>query len=212
MRRGQFRLRLNPSSLLAAIILALLCWLPTNVSAAGTSPPTYHIAIVNQLSIGDLVIKLETTKLSDLIKRFPTSALQGHGDAGNAEDWVCYTISTKKGKIRVWPNSGEMGGDDTIIGVAISYAPESSDKNCPSIFTGTVQANLDLGVWLGTYRASIIKQIGPPSRVYGSVISYDFDYALPGPNSRQCKVFGGIDFALKNGHANKIWINKAISC
>jgi hypothetical protein len=147
-----------------------------------------------------------------LIKRYPGSVLGHRGDAGGAEDWVCYTIDTAQGKIRVWPSSGEMGGRDVVTGVAIAYAPGSGDKNCPEIFTGSGQPNLDADVWFGMSKATVVKRIGPPSRAYGTVISYDFDFPLAGPNPHGCTEFGGIDLGIENGSVSKIWINKATSC
>jgi hypothetical protein len=185
---------------------------PPDVPGAPDSVnPTFNHALVSKLRLGNLTIVLETTKLTDLARRFPQSHIYHRGDAAGSLTWACYTIDRASGSLHVWLDSGEIEGGNSISGAVVSTADAAPRVDCPKIAVDGESMGLDNGLWLGATKSSVLSRLGKPSRVYQTTLSYYFD-APTADKSKNCSTDGDIDFEIQDGRVYRIWANRFTSC
>lgn len=91
------------------------------------SPP------VHAISVGNANVVLETTRLTDLQRRFG-GTIQQAGGAESLNRWLCYTAPTKEGApgAKVWFLTNTLGGGEFVMMVALEADREGHPSpDCP---------------------------------------------------------------------------------
>lgn len=174
--------------------------------------PTFARPVINELRAGNLSIVFEKTKLSDLTKLFPQTRLLHRGDASEYQVWVCLEVATPAGHVRLWPSAGEMGGGDTITGVAIAAAPQAPDPDCPLIDVAARAVSLDGNISIGMPNALVHERLGKPSLIEGPLLEYLFELPAPNATMKDCEVVGGLYVEIKQEKVVTLWASKLTSC
>jgi len=154
---------------------------------------------------------METTTLTDLARRFPKTDIHHRGDAGDSLTWVCYTLPTSSGNVNIWLDSGELEGGNAIDGVVVSPTNDAPRADCPGIEIGDGPVALDAGVWLGATRSAVLGRLGAPSRVYRSMLYYDFQTPLR-DRPKDCSVAGELAIKIEGDRITRLWANRTTSC
>jgi hypothetical protein len=97
-----------------------------------------------------------------------------HGDAGEAETWVCYTLA--KPYARLWLTSSELGGGIYVDGlVAKQISPEAVvPLECPQLDANYASISVDNDIWLGEPVEEVATRLGPPNKAPGSLLYYAY--------------------------------------
>lgn len=141
-------------------------------------------APVSAITVGGLGIKLQTTKLTELQKRFG-GTIQSAGDGGSQATWLCYHT----GAASIWFMSNALGGQEFVMMVAIEASSRMPADCEPASETFAVP---DLGIpGLGASTADLKAAFGAAS---GSKISYRND--RPGGYADIAQYIG---YVLKSG-------------
>jgi len=173
--------------------------------------PTFRRVLVKDIQLGSLRIVMEKTRLTELARRFPETEIHHRGDAGDSLTWVCYTVRGSSGSFHIWLDSGELEGGDAIDGVVVSPATGAPRPECPGVNIGKGPVALDGGVWLGATISAVRGRLGRPSRVYQSMLYYDFRLPLH-DDSRDCSIGGGLSLEIEGGIVSRLWADKTTSC
>lgn len=179
---------------------------PLNVAP----PATMKLPPITTVKFGDLDIKLESTKLNDVLKKIDVGEIQHHGDASESVDWLCYSISNGA-PTRIWIMSGEI--DDGYVGSVVARRMSMGDKStqtCPELPSAFQPVKFERGIWIQTKESEIKKSFGKPSLIAKDWIHY---------NSERKKIIRGTEFdelgsfsaRFINGKAVELWISKTTS-
>lgn len=151
-------------------------FLETTTAATLTSPP------ITKVNLGGFGIDLEKTELKDVLKNVGLGAIQHHGDAGDSESWICFTVSSATLTQRVWLASGEMGGEGHSVYLLYAEthnkAYDKSDS-CPELPSAMKPISTDTNIWLGSTPNELIKAFGKPSKVNGNWWEFSYEGKVP---------------------------------
>ena len=144
-----------------------LVWPVQDFQSTGT-----RVQPVTGVKLGSFLVVLEQTTLEETIKALGPAKIDQHGDAGDFEAWICYTLPALKA--RLWLTSGEMGGGEYINGFVMAALKNSqaNDARCPVPATEVASATIDNGISLGTSAQVVRNSLGAPKEVPGSVSYY----------------------------------------
>jgi hypothetical protein len=147
-------------------------FLETTTAATLSSPP------ITKVNLGGFGIELEKTELKDVLKNVGVGAIQHHGDAGDSESWICFTVSSATPTQRVWLASGEMGGEEhsayLLYAETHTKAYEKSNS-CPELPSAMKPISTDTNIWLGSTTNELIKVFGKPSKVNGNWWEFSYE-------------------------------------
>jgi hypothetical protein len=135
---------------------------------------------VGSISVGGLKVKLQSTRLSDVVKKFG-GAISRADDAS----WVCY----HNGEASTWFISNALGGQEFVMIVAVE-AGKRAPADCVAAPAGFTLP--DLGIpGLGATATELKAKFGAAS---GSTVAYRHD--RPGGYSDTAQYVG---YVLKSG-------------
>jgi hypothetical protein len=121
-------------------------------------------APVSSIKAGPLTVKLQTTKLAEVQKRFGGDILRAGGTEGVS--WLCYHT----GEANVWFLSNSLGGQEFVMMVAVE-ASTRQPGDCISAPEGFALPNLGIP-GIGASTADLKAAFGAAS---GSKIAYRHD-------------------------------------
>lgn len=135
-------------------------------------PPSVPHEQIREFRLGGMKIRLETTTLQDVQRRFGGSI--GHeGDASEALDWLCIGEADANGRWILWLTSSEMGGGRYIDGVQWLRvgARAIADRRCAVMPTGR-DIDLPVALRLGMREEAARKALGQPTFVWKDALFY----------------------------------------
>jgi hypothetical protein len=122
-------------------------------------------AAVSSIKVGGLEVKLQSTKLADIAKRFG-GAIMTSGEGSGAASWICY----HSGDTNTWFMSNALGGQEFVMMVAVE-ASSRMPGDCQA--ASDKFAVPDFGIpGLGASSADLKAKFGAAS---GSKIAYRAD-------------------------------------
>jgi hypothetical protein len=136
-----------------------------------------HQVVATGLRVGQVRITFEGTRWSDLRHRLGPLRIRRQGDAGDTEDWTCFTVAVGNNRNQIWLDGDELAGGEYIDGVTVYADTPWPLRECPLIDPGRGPVTLDNGLWIGATRASLLKRLGHPTAVRGA--SFIYDYSAP---------------------------------
>ena len=190
-RTGRHR---GPRLAAAHAPIALMLGIATSCVAAQTLEPparsdevrgkgTLRIQPAVGLRMGQLFVRFETTRLSDVLNSAERGTIGRHGDAGGSEYFLCFTQTSNRRFSRVWVIShGEMGGSDHVVTQVFAQRVETADATsdgCPPLPSRLQPIALDRGIWLGTTRKQLLKKLGQPSASRDDWLTFNFLGTVP---------------------------------
>ena len=102
------------------LLLSILGLSGTALGSESTSLPQYPLKEepsptmasppVSSLAMGQFIVKLESTKLEDILEKTKVGEIKKQGDASEYVEWICYTINDTTNPARLWLSSGEIDG------------------------------------------------------------------------------------------------------
>ena len=134
--------------------------------------------------LGKLTLKFETTTLGQVREMAGVGAIQHRGDAGESEDWLCYTMSDTQ-PARIWISSGELGGPEHAVGGFYAVANSKDTKksaSCPRLPTQLHPVSLGNPLWLGANPNLLKKLFGEPSAKESGWWLYFYAGKIPAPS------------------------------
>jgi hypothetical protein len=215
--------------------IAFMLGIATSCVAAQTlEPPTRPNEIRGEgtlriqpavgLRMGQLFVRLETTRLSDVLKSAERGTIGHHGDAGRSEYFLCFTQISGPRSSRVWLIShGEMGGSDHAVTEVFAQRIETSDAasdRCPPLPSRLQPIALDRGIWLGITRNELLTKLGQPSASRDDWLTFNFlgtvpgRYRPPGDSARKVvdwDITNILEARLKDGRINAILASRVTS-
>jgi hypothetical protein len=135
---------------------------------------------ISSISVGGLKVKLQSTRLKDVVKKFGGSLQQADGAT-----WVCY----HDGAANTWFISNALGGQDFVMMVAVE-ANKKAGSDCGPAPAGFTLPQLGIP-GLGATAADLKASFGAAS---GSTVAYRHD--RPGGYSDTAQYVG---YVLKSG-------------
>jgi hypothetical protein len=167
--------------------------------------------LVAGLRVGQVRLRFETTRWSDLKRQLGPLKVRRQGDGGETEDWTCFTVGPASSRVQIWPAGGELAGGQFIDGVtAVAGAPWPLNE-CPLVYPGPGPIALDSGVWIGATRALLLKRLGRPTAVRGPSITYDYSVPVRDRQLGEGAVGGRIIFEINANRVVRLTANKDTS-
>ena len=118
---------------------------------------------VHPFRIGPLEVVLETTTLQEVQSRVGYGTVAHSGDASEALDWLCYSLTRDEAKSTLWLSSSEMGGGKVIDGMTVVESPTTQPgESCPGLPAEYASAHLENGLWLGSTKRQVLDILGIP--------------------------------------------------
>lgn len=141
-------------------------------------PITLNQIPASYISLGSLVVTLETTTLPDLTRTLGIGELKpngrGHHDGG---DEVCF--SYPGGVIR-FTSDNEMGGSNRSITDFLVEASEKSPDDCPILPQRYARVRVGGWVKIGDGRALVERHLETTAGRSNTGVRYEFSGATPG--------------------------------
>ena len=170
-------------------------------------------APVSRLRLGCLDIVFEETPLAIVQEMLSIGTIGERGDATEQIFWLCYTYDAAGVRARVWlVSSGEFGGSEHVvdgIAAAVVSAESPVSANCPALHSGDA-AWIDRRIWLGLAENELIRRLGRPSEVQGSVLHFLFDgdvvHAAASRGSADTfAVTSHLMVEMRDGRVSRLW-------
>ena len=135
--------------------------------------------MIDSFRVAGFSIKFEETKLVEAQKRLGGSIGQ-HGDASNAEAWLCLRGTGASGRWISWLTSSEIGGLTWIDGfVWRRLAPnERPDRRCAALPVTSGGIVLPLSIHPGMKETEIRRIMGPPTISHGDALFYSHEHSI----------------------------------
>lgn len=158
-----------------------------NLPSTLTSPPT------SKVLLGKLVVEFERTTLGEVQKSAGVGSIQHRGDAGDSEDWLCYTTLSREQPERIWISSGELGGSNHTVGsfyAAVSSKATKGSAHCPELPAQLRPVSLGNALWLGSSLDQLKELFGEPSTKRGNWWFYSYSGKVPANGFDQIAILG----------------------
>lgn len=135
-------------------------------------PPTVPKEMIGSIRIANFPILLEKTTLEDARRHFKGTT-GSHGDASEAEAWLCLTGTGANGPWIFWLQSFEINGA-TIGGFQWrSLSPnQTPDHRCKLLTKEAGRIELPLALHPGMAESEVRKILGPPTALRGKTLIY----------------------------------------
>ena len=138
--------------------------------------PTVPKEMVGALSVANVPIVIEETKLEDARKRFG-GTVGSRGDAGDAEAWLCLHGNDANGPWILWLESFEINGPDVGGFQWRRLSPnESPDRRCGRIPDDKGGIDLPLALHLGMTEVEVQKVLGRPTVTRGKTLFFSHEH------------------------------------
>jgi hypothetical protein len=156
--------------------------LPSTLSA----PPT------SKLVFGKLIIEFERTTLDEIKRAADVGVIQHRGDAGDSENWLCYSAPFREQSQRIWISSGELGGfRHTVSHLYVEVdSKEKQSDDCPELPAQLRPVSLDNVLWLGSSLERFKEVLGTPSAKNGAWWLYSYSGKVPANGFDQSTILG----------------------
>lgn len=130
---------------------------------------------VRGVTIDDFHVAFEETTLKQARAALGMAPVGQRGDAGDSLSWICYTLPALHA--RIWLESDEMGGGETIMEMTAKPIPptETGNQGCPVPTTRGTGAFIDNGIWLGDSLDKIENLLGTSGKASESLRYYWHD-------------------------------------
>jgi hypothetical protein len=149
--------------------LANTVWEPPSWGFLDPLPtPTVPKEMVSEIRVSGLRVALEETEL-DTVKMRLGGTIGQSGDAGDADAWLCYYGTDRRGRWALWLESGEVeGGRVGVFQLQRIDKPAELDHRCRPVR----EVMLPIAVRLGSAEADVRKALGVPTIQRGERIIY----------------------------------------
>jgi hypothetical protein len=116
------------------------------------------------LRLGTLDVVFERTSMQAVLDTVGAGRIDQHGDASEAESWICFTATAQAQ--RIWLTSSELHGGDVVDGiVAIALSgPTMPTDACPELPAIALPIRPVQGPWLGSTPAETLARFGEASQ------------------------------------------------
>lgn len=154
-------------------IAKTLIWTPPEIGWWDNMPrPTVPKEMIGALRVGSFSIVLEDTKLEGAQKTFG-GKIGSHGDAGDAEAWLCLHGRDANGPWIIWLTSGEIDGP-AIGGFQWRHLSpnQAPDRRCNLLPLDNGGIELPIALHLGMAEAEVQKVLGQPTVSRGKTQFY----------------------------------------
>lgn len=159
--------------------------------------------------MGDFSVVYEETTLAEVKSKVGLGRVLHQGDAAESVYWLCYTARGA----RIWIMSGEMGGGERVIDVAVEDGGFAPAEDCPSLPPGFQLVSLDSEVWVGMSESAVLQLLGPPSHREGDWLSFDFTGKKPGAcKPEDADVTNWAFIKLMRGRVVRVHAGQVTSC
>ena len=139
-----------------------------------------------QLLLGSFAVHLGSTTLLDVRNAVGAGQMLQQGHNGKYRAWLCYTIPQgTNGALnpeRVWLVASELNGGvhvDSVDAVRLS-AEFGASAACPELPAHLANVRFENGLWLGSTKADLLRNLGAPGATEDDGWSYS--YADEQPN------------------------------
>jgi hypothetical protein len=148
-------------------------WQPSAIDWPDALPdPTVPREMITTLHVANMPIVLEETNLEEVHKRFG-GTVGSHGDASEAEAWLCLHGSDANGPWIFWLQSFEINGP-TVGGFQWRRLTrnEIPDRRCKLLHRSEGGIQLPLALHPGMSKLELQKILGQPTFVRGGTFFY----------------------------------------
>jgi hypothetical protein len=149
---------------------------PPRLSIQVHSKPTLDRPAVGGIQLGDLLVQLERTTLSEVMGKIGIGKIDYAGDAADSTTWLCYFDKGESSTQKVWLSSSELNGGtviDSIDIVELDSGVQPSSE-CPLLTGQRAQVKFDNGLSIGASEGEVRRIIGKPSQRRGGWWSYSY--------------------------------------
>jgi hypothetical protein len=149
---------------------------PPKLPSMNHLPATLSTPPVSEIVFGELTVEFERTTLDKIKKAAGIGVIEHRGDAGDREDWLCYSTSLHGKPEYIWIASGELGGSEHTVGSFYASAVDKVERsiNCPALPAQLRPVSLGNKLWLGSSRSQLKQALGAPSAKDGDWLLYSY--------------------------------------
>ena len=171
-----------------------ILWVPPRIDWPQTGADG---VVIHRLSVADFSIALDQTTLQDA-KQHLGGTIGSRGDAGDAEQWLCFHGSDEVGSWIFWLTSVEINGD--AVGGFIWQRVDpgmSPDLRCRSL-DGHDSIKLAPAIRLVMKKPKVMEILGAPTSTVRDSLFYMHEHKKT-IETVEYTVFNGVEVTIRNG-------------
>jgi hypothetical protein len=201
-------------------LVTVVIFLMAGAAMASTSPPGVPFSSMSwralsvkkpttMLKMGAFSVGYEETTLAQVRDEAGLGRVLHQGDAAESTYWLCYTARGA----RIWIMSGEMGGGERVIEVAVEDGGFAPIADCPALPVALQPVSFDRGLWVGMSEIKVLEILGPPSHREKGWLSFNFSGKQPGAcKPEDADVSNWAFIKVSQGRAVQIHAGQVTSC